>query len=255
MAGCGGGLPLLHPARTLPDGEVRAALGFSGNVALGSLASDLRAARDQAAQLPDVPGTPGTNPVYARGALVSAVVAPGLAPFVAARVGVGRGFEGGLAYTGRGARADVRRGVELGRLTLSVGAGGSALFYGRDWGGPLPNVDLTELRGYGADVPILLGWQSAAGLYHAWIGARGGFDSATIASVTSEPRPGYGPISLSATRLSGGGVVGFAAGLGHVHLAMELEAAYSHISGTYNANQVTVRGVGVVPASALWLDF
>lgn len=29
LSGCGGGLPLLHPAQTLPQGEVTAEAGFS----------------------------------------------------------------------------------------------------------------------------------------------------------------------------------------------------------------------------------
>ena len=57
--GCAGGGPLLHPARTLPSGEVRAAGGLSGQVAVGSIADDLRSARNEAATNPDAPGAPG----------------------------------------------------------------------------------------------------------------------------------------------------------------------------------------------------
>src|SRR5690348_2139515 len=142
LVGCGGGGPLLHPARTLPTGDVRVAGGVSANVATGSLGNDLKLARDIAARDPQAPGAPGTNPEYAKGALVAAAVAPGLAPFVGARVGVGNNFEGGLAYTGRGIRVDMRRGFDDGNVTYSVGLGLSAALLGRQQGSDLPNVDL-----------------------------------------------------------------------------------------------------------------
>jgi hypothetical protein len=49
LTGCGGGLPLLHPAQTLGEGEVRASAGFSGNVAVGGLSDALRNANAEAA--------------------------------------------------------------------------------------------------------------------------------------------------------------------------------------------------------------
>ena len=52
----------------------------------GSLGDDLRArTRHRRARHDrhELPGAPGTNPAYAKGALVSAAVAPGLAPFIA----------------------------------------------------------------------------------------------------------------------------------------------------------------------------
>ncbi len=257
LTGCGGALPLLHPARTLPSGEVRAATGLSGNFAVGSLADSLTAARNDAATNPNVPGTPGSDPTFARGALVSAAVAPGLAPFVGARVGVGARAEGGLAYTGRGARIDLRRSFDFGQWSVSVGAGGNAAFYGALQSGTLPYVDLTSLRGYGADVPLLLGWESSAGLYMVWMGARGGWEHDEIATLTSEPRPMLPtePIRLSATRFYAGGVLGAAVGFRHVHVALELDVAYQTLSGAYNANQVDVNGATVAPATALWWDF
>ena len=255
--GCAGGSPLLHPARVLPTGEVRAATGFSANVAAGGLADDLRSARNEAVTNPNVPGAPGTDPTYARGALVAAAVAPGIAPFVAARVGVGDHFEGGIGYTGRGARIDMRHSWDSGPTSFSAGLGATTLFYGHSLGGDLPNVDLGDLRGYGLDVPLLVGWDSVAGIYQAWAGVRGGWDHAAIEIVRSEPKdagPG-GPISLAATRFYGGGLVGFAIGFRHVHVALELDVAYMHVDGAYNATQTSVDGVAISPASAIWWTF
>jgi hypothetical protein len=258
LSGCGGGMPLLHPARTLPPGEVRAATGVSGNFALGGLADSLTAARNDAATNPNVPGTPGSDPTYAKGALVSAAVGPGIAPFVSARVGIGAEAEGGVSYTGRGVRIDLRRSFDLDRRwSISIGAGGSAAFYGSQQGGDLPAVDLGSLHGYGADVPLLAGWQSRDDLYMAWFGPRGGWEHVEISTLTSEPRPPLPsePISLSANRFYAGGVAGAAVGFRHVHVAIEVDVGYQTVSGTYNATQVTVNGVSATPATALWWTF
>jgi hypothetical protein len=259
--GCGGGAPLLHPARTLPSGDVRAAGGVSAHVVPGGFGEDLRRAREIAAG--DVtgqssPGAPGTSPEYAKGALVAASVAPGLAPFVGARVGVGDRFEGGLAYTGRGIRADMRRAFGDDPWTLSLGLGLSGTLYGRQQGSDLPNVDLGSMRGYGADIPVLVGWQSLSGLYTIWFGPRGGFERITIEQLTSEPKDvtlGLPPISLDATRWHAGGVLGIATGFNHVHVALEAGVAYQVVSGTYNANDATIRGLTITPASAVWWTF
>jgi len=226
---------------------------------VGSLANDLSAAREQAARDPNVPGLAGTNPGYARGAIVAAAVAPGLAPFVAARVGIGGESEGGIAYTGRGVRIDARRAFALGKATaLSVGGGVSVPFYGRQQGEPLPNVDLSSLRGYGADIPVLVGWESSAGIYQAWAGLRGGFEHDTIENLTSEPKPvtlGIPPIGLSATRYYGSAVVGLAAGFRVLHVALELDATYQVAHGTYNDTTVDVEGIALTPAAAVWWQF
>ncbi len=254
--GCGGGLPLLHPARTLPIGEVRAFAGFSGNVPVGSMASALRDAESDPSQ-----GTaaPGQDPTYAKGALVAASVAPGIAPIGGARVGVGWQSEGGLAYTGRALRADLRHAIDLSRYwSLSIGVGGSAALYGHQEGSSLENVSLGQLHGWGADVPVLVGYESDGGLYMFWLGARGGGEHVDISDVTSEPKAvtlGSPPISLSATRFWGGGLVGFAVGFRHLHVAFELDAAYATISGSYNQTQVSVAGLTVAPATALWWQF
>jgi hypothetical protein len=258
LVGCGGAAPLLHPARTLPVGEIRVASGVSANVAAGSLGEDLRLAKDNAARDPLVPGAPGSNPAYAKGALVAAAIAPGLAPFIGARVGIGNQYEGGLTYTGRAVRADMRHSFEDGKLALSLGLGLTAALYGRQQGSDLPNVDLAALHGYGFDIPVIVGWESTGGIYKVWGGARGGFEYDVVEMLTSEPKSvtvGSEPIHLDANRYWGGAVLGVATGFNHVHVALELSAAYQVVTGNYNENHVTVRGLTLAPASALWWTF
>jgi hypothetical protein len=257
-AGCGGGLPLLHPARALPGGQVRAAAGLSATAAVGNLSSAIDGARTEAATNPGVPGAPGSDPGYARGALALASAAPGVAPVAGARVGLGSGAEGGLAYTGRAVRADVRATLALdSHWDLSVGAGGSAALYGRQPEGVLPNVELAQLHGWGADAPILIGYASDGELYALWLGVRGGWEHVDISDVRSTPDGAIfpGPIVLSATRFWGGGVLGLSAGFRHVHVAVEIDGAYASVTGDYNATHASVAGVTLSPASAVWWDF
>lgn len=143
-------------------------------------------------------------------------------------------------------------------VSLSGGLGVTVPFYGRQTGAELPNVDLSALHGYGADVPVLIGWESSGGLYKLWAGLRGGFEYDAISNVSTEPKAiplGGAPISLSATRYYGAGVVGMAAGFRHIHVALELDTAYQLVDGSYNQTNVKVSGVSLAPATAIWWDF
>ena len=259
LVGCAGGGPLLHPAHTLPSGQMRVAGGLSANAISGGSSSALTAARNEAAA--DVNGVTLNDTAYVRGALVAAAVGPGLAPYVGARVGLGSAFEGGLSYTGRSARADIRRAFTFGEddaWAVSIGVGGSAVLYGRLQGTTLPGVDLTDLKGWGADVPLIMGYRSQGGLYQLWFGVRGGWEHDEIAEVTSEPKAvtlGNPPIGLTADRYWGGGVLGIATGFRHVHVALELDAQVDYVRGQFGGTGATVTGFSVVPATALWFEF
>jgi len=255
--GCGGGVPLLYPARTLPTGDVRLSGGMSGSFVVGSLANEVAAARTEAGHDSSVPGPPGSDPTYARGAIILAAVAPGLAPYVAARVGIGDRFEGGVAYTGRAAHIDVRRSFDWDRVSLSVGLGLEMPLYGDPDTSTLPQVDLSSVHGYGADVPVLIGWESDARLYMLWAGLRAGWDHVDIGALTTEPGAATvtSPVTLSADRFYGAGVVGVAGGFRHVHVALELDVAYQEVHGTFNATTVSLAGVSMAPAGALWWTF
>jgi hypothetical protein len=168
---------------------------------------------------------------------------------------VGNRFEGGITYTARAARIDLRRSFDKGAWSFSIGAGGSYVLLGQE-GGALPNVDMNALHGYGADVPALVGWKSENDLYMLWLGLRGGFEHVNIDLVRTEPKPGsLQPINLGADRFYGGGLVGLAAGFRHVHAALELDVAFQTVSGTYNSTSTTVSGLTLAPGSALWWDF
>jgi hypothetical protein len=260
LVGCGGGMPLLHPAQTLDVGDVRAMAGFSSNIAVGNLSTAVRNAANDAASQSGTAAPPAPHDItYAEGALVAASVGTGLAPVVGARVGIGANSEAGVAYTGRSARVDIRHAFELSETwALSVGAGGSAALYGREDSDTLPNVDLNRLHGWGADVPVLVGYQSDGDLYMLWAGVRAGWEHVDIDDVTSEPGSGQlgpTPIALAATRFWGGGLFGAAVGFRHVHVAMEFDASFASITGDFNGAHAHVAGVSLNPGTALWWQF
>lgn len=251
VTGCGGGLPLLHPAQAIDPGQVRAAAGFSANVATGEFAEALRAATHPNAT---VAGEPDT--AAAEGALAEASLAPGIAPWAAARVGIWESAEGGLTYTGRAVRADIRRVFKLSRTwSLSVGAAGSAVLSGRQAGGTVAGVDLGALRGWGADTPLLVGYSSDGDLYMAWLGARGGWEHVEAGGMQGEPGMPAPPFSISATRWWGGGLLGAAVGFRHIHVAMEIDASYANVTGSLAGTHAQVAGLMLTPAGCVWWDF
>lgn len=249
LVGCGAGSPLLHPAQHLGTGDVRAAIGLSGQGIAAGVSQSLGSAEAISVAKGDE-----TSPEYAKGAMVLAALAPGIAPYAGARVGLGKQWEGGVAYTGRAARIDGRRAFVFGSWAVSIGAGFQGTFAGGSSSVKLDNVDIGSLRGFGFDVPVLVGWRSAGGLYQWWAGARGGYAHHFIASVTSVPQPG-GPLSLDADQMHVGGVVGIATGFRHIHVALELETAFQHLEGKLGGVKGSIDGISLTPASAVWIDF
>ncbi len=164
-------------------------------------------------------------------------------------------------YTGRGARIDLRRAFSLGKRpsswALSIGLGFDAAFSGRQTD-TLTGVDNANLFGFGGDLPILVGWKSQAGLYYAWVGARIGYEHDSIQPRNTEAVPpgsqNTGP-QLQGDRFSAGGLVGLAIGFRHVHVALELEADYAGVWGTFGGVKAQVDGLSLTPATAVWWDF
>ena len=146
--------------------------------------------------------------------------------------------------------------MEKGPWAFSAGAALDAVFAGGTTSTTLAGVDMSSLRGFGFDVPLLVGWHSTAGFYRIWVGARGGWQRYYISTLSTEPRAGLpAPTGLEADRAHVGGVVGIATGFRHVHVALELEAGFEYLTGTWNATPAQVSGASLTPATALWWDF
>jgi hypothetical protein len=269
LTACGGGAPLMHPAHTLTEGDVSFAAGTSGRVVLGSL-HDAEKDLDASAAIPGGATSESERDAFARGAIVRAAVAPGVAPFLAGRVGLGNQNEAGITYTGRGVRIDGRHAFEWPKLALSVGAGVSGALArpgdeperkAGDTAGDsgLRTATLTSLTGYGVEVPLVFGYRSDADVVTAWIGVRAGFerDAFNLSLVES---PDY-PLGTTghASRWWGGGLVGFSVGLSPIEVRVELDGAYERATGTLRLNDGelagTVAGWSLTPAMAISAKF
>jgi hypothetical protein len=223
----------LHPAQVLPSGVVSAGVGLSGQPVLRAL-----------------PHKPPTNEGYAEAVLQDRALAPGVAPWVSARVGLPGNNEGGLTYSGRDLRLDGRHAFDLSRsVTLSAGVGGEIVLSGRPQNGASP--DAPSIAGAEVDVPLLIGWTSTARIYSVWIGPRAGYGL-----VTGGVADSLGKMKdFDLRHLRAGLVAGLRVGFRHVHVAVEVGGDYHHVTGTFDATRVAFDQLTLTPAGAFWLTF
>jgi hypothetical protein len=198
--------------------------------------------------LKNLPSAAGSDQGNLETQLQNNTIAPAVAPWVSARVGITGSNEVGLAYSGRAIRLDARHSFQLNKknsLALSTGLGGELLLIGRPRAG---GQDPQSLLGGGVDVPVLFGWRSTAGLYSAWIGPRPGFSivQGTLADGTT--------FSSKDGRL--GFVAGLSVGFRQVHIAMELGGAFHFVDALVNKTQpLTFTQFTLTPAGGLVLTF
>ncbi len=252
LGGCTGATPLLHSAHVEPQGSVIAGAGLSGQLVAGTPATALLAAREASTE-GAVP-TKTLADTYRKGALVVATMSPGVSPFVGARVGLGYDAEGGVAYSGRAFRVDIRRAFQTPDWALSLGLGGHALLVrrGDDPHASLRGLDLQSTSGYGIDLPIVGGWRSAAGLFSLWGGARVGYDKQTgEIGLGAIDDAGTGPVDWKASRFWGGGVLGLTAGFRHIFVSLEIDALYGSAKATAGDADIAIKGLSIAPAGAL----
>lgn len=228
LSGCGGTSPLLHPAAPLAPGHVTVGVGSTGRVALKEPAGGAGSAAED---------------------LEHAAVAPGVAPWVGARVGLAGSNEAGLAWAGRSLRLDARHVFERGALALSFGAGASLVLPERRYG----DARLRDVRGGGLDVPVLFGWASQAGLYAVWLGPRVGYER--LEGLVGDAEVDAPDLDLSAAHWSVGGVLGARAGFRHVFVALELNGAYHAVDGSLGGTDVSFTQASLSPGGALVLAF
>lgn len=270
LGACGGGAPLLHPAHTLPRGVVSFAAGTSGQLALGDAADAEAALADAAEQSAGAVGAERER--FTQGLLARLALADGVAPYFAARAGLGGQNEAGLTYTGRSFRLDARHAFEWTNVALSAGLGASGVIgvlprddtpAERDDSLPpaagLRDAEARSVRGFGLELPLLLGYRSDADVVQAWAGARLGFERSSYGvSLVTVPSNRY-DVTASTTRMWAGGLVGFAVGLSPIEVRVELDAAYERVSGELDTGEgelsAKVSGLSLTPAMAISAKF
>jgi len=222
---CAATSPVLVEPRLQRDGEVRLQVGAAAAAPIGG---DLEAVREARARL----STPTTMPMEADKALPAVAVAygarPGVAPVVRATVGLSKMVEAYLQYGGRDIAVSGRwllaewRSVEAGATTISVGAGGRALLRGRPEDGYAGGMVSDDVRGYGVFAPLILGWQSDAGLLIAYVAATLGYEQISGRVAFGGGSDMDRARDLSIGHLSGAGTVGVGVGFRKIRVAIEL---------------------------------
>lgn len=196
-------------------------------------------------------GTPATGGDDAQ--LQRLSVAPGVAPWVGARVGIPGSNEAGLAYTGRTIRADARHAFSLGAPTLSIGLGASAVVARRIAGGD--DDDGSSVYGGGFDVPLLLGLKSRGDLYSFWFGPRAGLEllSGRVATAVNGEAPKL--VDATGRHIFAGFLAGLRVGFRHVFVAIEVNGAYHRADGKFDGAPVGLYQFTVTPSGALEVTF
>jgi hypothetical protein len=239
---------LFHGAHTLPQGTTATGVGFSGTFTAGEARDIMTEVRSRETQ------TSRSRDIVAQESALALALAPQVAPFVGMRLGLANDNEIGISYTGRAIRGDARHVFHSGPWALSLGAG---------LGGYLartnrvidPQTGLRpetnpEASSLGADVPILFGWRSDAGVVSLWCGARGGYERIT-GNLAESPTA----IALALHHWRVGGVAGLRLGFRHIHAALELETAYHGVSGEIGDTNMKLNGVTLTPGGGLLLTF
>lgn len=272
--GCGGAMPLLHPAHTLPAGKVSMGAGVAAQFATGAARSAIDRGRAAGGGTGVVPQNSSAERDLVTGALTDKLVSPGLSPWVGARAGIGYASDAGVTWTGRSVRIDGRHAFESEHYALSIGLGLSGVLSqprtdnqptsrgGRD----IPGVDVGAASGWGFDVPVLVGYRSGASLVQVWAGVRGGFEHiggdfylhTDLDPTIQQTAP------VDAQRWFAGGLVGVAVQVEPFWLGAELDVAYQSLdgslrleggSGTTRSIGATLSGLTLAPGGALAARF
>lgn len=236
LTGCGGGVPLLHGAHVLRPGDTAFGAGATARVAVLD---------------PVEPAAPAARILEDLG------FGAGVAPVVTGRVGIEGENEAGLTYAGRTLRLDGRHAFDLGNdWAMSLGVGGSALLPRRDAQG---RDDAATAYGPGVDVPLLFGTHAGGGIYTIWLGPRLGYEhlrGTVDAELLDDPGAGgRESLDLEGNHFWAGGLVGIRVGFRRVHVALEVDAAWHHGTGSIGTLRGSFDQVSVAPAGALMLTF
>lgn len=227
--GCGGTMPLLHGIAAVDKNVVEAGGGFSTRFVSSKTDAD------------------ETSTLANKGAL-----APGMAPWVSGRLGFGRGFDAGLAYSGRALRVSGRKVFGDGGLRLSLGLGALGLLPKKD--------DALGLRlgGFGADIPVLVGWVSTSRRLMIWGGVRQSIEALqgqrelpVDPLVAADP----GAESLTGWHGASGGVLGVKVGNDWIAAAFELNASAHYGKVDVGAQSVVLEGLALAPGGAVLFRF
>lgn len=174
---------------------------------------------------------------FVEGAIAQVLTSPGLAPWVGARAGVGFDSDAGVTFTGRSVRLDGRHAWQNRELAVSIGIGGSGLLLRDTTDGTqktVPGLDASSVTGWGADVPILIGWRSSASLFQVYGGVRGSYERAfgTVKLGIYASPDDIREADLDASHWTASALAGLAVGVSPLFVIVELGAGYTRGDGS-----------------------
>ncbi len=257
----------MHPAQTLAPGAVEGGAGVVSQLVVGQPANEIDRAREL-----DTVGTNDTlNRQFVRGAIQEAMIAPGLSPWIAGRVGIDGGNEGSLSYTGRALRVGLRHALGLEAFALSAGVGAASILthsaqspVGDVSGEGLSNEGLDwSGRGFSVDVPLSFGWQSPGEIVALWLGTRLGYEvvSGALPFVTGGREI---DAEAEASRWFAGASLGASVGVEPVWVRVELDGTFHDGRGTVELPwqdtpaerlEESFDGISLTPAASLAVRF
>lgn len=179
---------------------------------------------------------------YVDGAIAEVLSGPGLAPWVGARSGVGYTTDVGITYTGRRARLDGRHAFEEKATAVSLGLGATAILAhpsqsssdARDLDQTVPGFDASPTRGFGVDLPVIVGWRSSPSLVQLWGGGRLGYDriQGHVILQGVDPTGFVEEDEFEANRWFAVLVAGLGVGIDPVMIAVEVNAGFTGGKGS-----------------------
>jgi hypothetical protein len=199
------------------------------------------------------------SPKLGEALLAEAAYTPGIAPWVATRVGISSANEAGLTYSGRTFRVDGRHAFAIDKLALSVGLGARFRPFASDREGAIPFANTDDVKGFGADLPVLIGWRSDANVVQVWGGLRVGYERAAGTFELRAPNTSLMQADgeVEANHFFGEGLLGFTVGLEPIWVAAELAVGYGYAAGSVRfgsnapSQDVDLSGLSLTPAGAL----
>ncbi|MGZ5967679.1 MAG: hypothetical protein ACXWP4_08425, partial [Polyangiales bacterium] len=264
-SGCAATSPILVDPRTVPAGEMRVQAGGAVLAPIAGDSKKLAESRQTMAQPPTPGGAAGTGHddvirSVLPGAAIAYAMRPGFAPLARATVGLQPGLEASVRYGGRDIGLGTRwvifedRTEQAAAITLSLAGDVRTILRHRPEDGMLAGAITDDVQGYGGVLPLILGWQSEAGLVTGWLAALVGFDTikARVAFPTLEPDPDAAPFrSLSAQRTFAAATVGIGLGFRSVRVGVELGIERDWISFSSDLGDAKARVWSLAPAFAI----
>lgn len=251
--GCAATSPLLVEPRLQHGGDVRMQVGAAAVAPIAGDLGEIRGARDR---LGSYAATP--SPISTEEALPAIALAfgarPGVAPVIRSTVGLSKTVEANVHYGGRDISVGGRwlvaewRSADAGATTLSIGAVGRTLLRYRPADGYLGGVITDDVRGFGGSVPVILGWQSDAGLLIAYLGAIVGYEQ-----VVGRVAFGSDALARKVTieHVDGAAILGVGVGFRKLRVGVELGARRDWLDATIDDTKGKVSVISLTPAFAL----